>query len=102
MIEQREIDRFRRQLAAMLSHAAGAPVAGGSVPADSSGGDPEAFAQVVELLTWAAGDGLREAAEQLRQPHENTRAYSWADIGRALGMNRQSAWERFRTTGAGR
>ncbi|MEU6153460.1 ClpX C4-type zinc finger protein [Actinosynnema sp. NPDC047251] len=34
--------------------------------------------------------GLRERVSELR-----TRGVTWADIGTALGMTRQSAWERF-------
>jgi ClpX C4-type zinc finger len=34
--------------------------------------------------------GLRERVDQLRE-----RGVSWARIGTALGMTRQSAWERF-------
>jgi hypothetical protein len=34
--------------------------------------------------------GLRERVDQLRE-----RGVSWARIGAALGMTRQSAWERF-------
>jgi hypothetical protein len=37
--------------------------------------------------------GLRDRVHELRE-----RGVSWARIGAALGMTRQSAWERFSTT----
>lgn len=80
----------------MLANAGGAPVAGASVSTElEGGGDPEAFAQVVELLTWAAGPGLREAAAALQDAAGPAGGYSWADIARPLRINRQTAWERF-------
>lgn len=82
MFEPREVDRWRRQLAAMLDHAAG--------------DDPEGFAQVVELLDQAHGEGLRNAAARLRQPTAVAPGYSWADLARPLGVTRDGAAKRFR------
>lgn len=52
--------------------------------------DPEAFAQVVEMLT-AAVASLTDACETLRSRD----GYSWADIARPLGVTRSAAQQRF-------
>jgi hypothetical protein len=82
MFEPREMDRWRRQLSAMLDHAG----------AD----DPEGFAQVVGLLDWAQGEGLRSAAATLRQPHGVAPGYSWAELARGLRVTRSAVAQRFR------
>jgi hypothetical protein len=38
----------------------------------------------------AVRDGLQSRVDELRK-----REVSWAGIGKALGMSRQAAWERF-------
>lgn len=44
----------------------------------------------VELTLVAKGAQLKSLVETLRSRH-----ISWADIGSALGISRQAAWERF-------
>lgn len=96
MFEPREVARYRRQLAAMLSSAAGAPVMGGTVPSSDAygGGDPEAFAQVVALLDEARA-ALVDVATALREPQGPAGGYSWAELAQALGITKSTAWERF-------
>ena len=61
-------------------------------------GDLDAFAEFARLLS--EGDGhLQDMAAMLR--HEPW-SYSWAEIGRALGISRQSAQERFAKAGGTR
>lgn len=85
MLEQSDVKRFTRQLAAMIDRA--------------GQDDPEAFAVIARLLERAAGQGLRQAADELRTQDGPAGGYSWADIAGPLGMNKQSAWERFRARG---
>lgn len=72
-----ERTRWQRNAQAMVNSAAG--------------GDPEAFAALVELADWLSTEGLREAAAGLQD-----NGYSWADIARPLGVSRQGAYLRFR------
>ena len=44
----------------------------------------------IEQTVQGKGSQLQEVVDTLRQ-----REVSWADIGAALGISRQSAWERF-------
>jgi hypothetical protein len=85
MLEQKEIDRWRRLTDAMLRHAA----------AD----DPEAFAQVVEILDRAQAK-LPAVAAELTNPNGLSAqtiggSYSWGVLGRALGVTRSAAHQRF-------
>jgi len=75
MLEPTEVKRWERLTAAMLRHAAE--------------DDPEAFAQVVGVLQGALED-LPVVADQLRQS-----GHSWAELGRALGVSRSAAQQRF-------
>lgn len=82
MIEPDELRRWERQIATMLRHAAD--------------DDPEGFAALARLLDTAATEGLRVAAQHLREPAANgTPGYSWADIARALDIPKSSAVSRF-------
>lgn len=85
MLEPAEIDRWRRLTDAMLDHAAK--------------DDPEAFAQVVELLDRANGM-LPGVAGLLRDAWDGERChalegYSWAELARPLGITRQACAQRF-------
>lgn len=81
MFEPKTIDRYRRELSAMVK-AAGQD-------------DPESFALVVQMLAEAQSQ-LTDAADALRQPTANGQpGYSWTDLGRALGVTRASAQQRF-------
>jgi hypothetical protein len=65
--------------------------------------DPEALAQVVEHLA-AVQAALPKVVATMRQPtklEDGTvvPGYSWAQIGRALGITRQSAQARFQVKG---
>lgn len=87
MLEQAEIDRWRRLTDAMLRHAAQ--------------DDPEAFAQVVDILDRAQAK-LPAVAAELRgwgRDELCIRAdgYSWADLAGALGVTRSAAQQRFGT-----
>lgn len=85
MLEQGKLDGWRRLGAAILREAA----------AD----DPEAFAQVVAIVDeWRAD--LTVACAQLRAGRQlegrpSQSGYSWEQIGRALGVSRQAAFQRF-------
>jgi hypothetical protein len=82
MIEPEELRRWERQIATMLRHAG----------AD----DPEGFAAVALLLDRAATEGLRLAAQHLRQSDGNGQpGYSWAEIARALDVPKSSAVSRY-------
>lgn len=87
MLEQHKIDGWRRLGAAIMR--------------DAADGDPEAFAQVVALLDeWR--DQLPDVAARLRSNTDRTGVarvpgYSWAQIGAALGVTKQSACQRFGT-----
>ena len=77
MLEPEEIKRWERMTAAMIRHAAE--------------DDPEAFAQIVTVLD-NARQRLPMAAQMLVGGTEEqglaAGAYSWADLGRALGISR--------------
>lgn len=72
-------------------------IAGGQIP-DHSGFKPlesptEALLELLPSVDYSA-----EADREFLQSIVDTlraREVSWADIGRALGVSRQSAWERF-------
>jgi len=82
MIEPEELRRWERQIATMLRQAAT--------------DDPETFAAVAQLLTVAATDGLVWSAAGLTSAQADGKAvFSWEDIGRALGVTKQSAWRKF-------
>lgn len=81
MFEPREIDRYRGFIQAMVRKA--------------GQDDPESFALAVQLLDEGRA-ALVDAAEALRTQDGVAGGYSWDDIARALGVTRQSAWERFR------
>lgn len=80
MLEPDEVRRFGRELAHMVKRAAH---------------DPEAFAAVWQLLDTAAKT-MPDAADRLIGD-----GYSWGDLGRALGVSRQTAHSRYagKTTG---
>lgn len=85
MFEPREVQRFQRELAAMVLRA--------------GRDDPEALAQVIGLLADAQAL-LPLAVTELRTPScapggTYETAYSWADIGKALGVTRSAAQQRF-------
>lgn len=84
MLEPTEVARWERLTAAMLRHAAQ--------------DDPEAFAQVVAVLDQARAQ-LPTVVDQLRHADPGATparsGYSWADIGRALGVTRSAAQQRF-------
>lgn len=85
MLDKAEMGRWERLTDAMLLHAAN--------------DDPEAFAQVVQVLERAKAK-LPMVAAELRGAHDYSLKdrkghYSWADLARALGIRRQSAMERF-------
>jgi hypothetical protein len=74
VIEQREIDRFGREIRAAVKAA----------------DDPEGFAAVVQLQG-LLDELLHARAGELREKD----GYSWADLGRALGVDRTSAQQRW-------
>jgi len=85
MLEQREIDRWRRLTDAMLRHAAE--------------DDPEAFAQVVNILDRAQAK-LPAVADHLRHGGLGRFVapgpmYSWADLAQALRVTRSAVQQRF-------
>lgn len=63
-----------------------------SVPEWATLSDDELLQRIPFIATSAANieAGLRDRVHELRE-----RGVSWARIGTALGMTRQSAWERF-------
>lgn len=71
-----EISRWKRNAQSMVAAAAT--------------NDPEAFAALVAQVEWLATDGLRAAYVGLQR-----QGYSNADLGRALGITRQSVQQRF-------
>jgi hypothetical protein len=75
MLEPNTIARYVRELRAMLRTAGDE--------------DPEGFAAVDQLLRQAVA-ALPAAAELNRRQH----GYSWAELGRALGISRQAAQQR--------
>ena len=52
-------------------------------------GDPEDLATLRKVIDGAEA-GLQDAVDGLR-----AQGHSWSQIGEALGMTKQSAWERF-------
>lgn len=72
MLDEKEVARYERELQAMLRRAGDE--------------DPEGFAAIHQLLTRAASQ-LPTAAALCREQH----SYSWTELGRALGVTRQSA-----------
>lgn len=76
MLEPKDVDRYVRELRAMVRRAGDE--------------DAEGFAQIVRLLD-AARVALPYAAEMTRTTH----GYSYADLAAGLGVRRQSAAERF-------
>lgn len=78
MIEDRDVDRFRRELRALVAKA----------------DDPEGFAVAVEIAA-ELERALCDQAHRLRQPVGHSPGFSWADLGRALNVSRQAAQQRF-------
>lgn len=78
MIEQRDIDRFRRELRTLAAKA----------------DDPEGFATAVQLMGELEA-ALVGQADKLRQPTAHARGYSWADLARPLGVSRQAVAQRW-------
>lgn len=74
MIEPEQAARFRRELAAMVR---------------AAGDDPEAFATVAGLID-SARVAMHGAVTELRE-----QGFSYSDIGRALGVSKQAAQQRF-------
>ena len=70
----------------------GAPAEPASLPEWASMSDEELLQRIPFIATSAANieAGLRDRVHELRD-----RGVTWAHIGAALGMTRQSAWERF-------
>jgi ClpX C4-type zinc finger protein len=68
------------------------PAAPPSLPEWASLSNDELLEGIPFIASSAAqiGSGLRDRVHELRE-----RGVSWARIGAALGMTRQSAWERF-------
>lgn len=58
-------------------------------------------AQDVEALPLLAGlrdavdEALQRAVDGARDPQQHAHPYSWADVGRVLGLSRQGAQQRF-------
>lgn len=75
MLEPRDVQRYERELAAMLRRAGDE--------------DPEGFAQIAEAL-YNAIDGLEEAVNDMRR-----RGYTWRQIGAAMGVNHQTLHKRW-------
>lgn len=79
MIEPRDLDRFRRELRALVAKA----------------DDPEGFAQAVELAQ-ELDEALADQAFSLRQPTPNGQpGFSWADLARPLRLTRQGTAQRY-------
>lgn len=79
MLEPSRISRAQRELRALIREA--------------GENDPEALAQVIALSDWLRTEGLAQAAQA-----QHGRGYSWSDIGRGVGITRQTAHERFGKT----
>jgi hypothetical protein len=77
MLEPEDVKRFARNLEAMFAKA-------------GIDGDPEAFAQVLELIDYARTELAPRAAAELR-----AQGYSWANLGAAMGVTKQTVQERF-------
>src|ERR1700730_17931104 len=67
-----------------------------AVPSSFAGWDSMADAQLLQSLkpSEAAVEGMRTVLQQQVETLRR-RGISWADIGGALGISRQAAWERF-------
>ena len=67
-----------------------------ATPASFAGWDSMADAQLLQSLkpSEAAVEGMRNVLQQQVETLRK-RGISWADIGAALGVSRQAAWERF-------
>lgn len=77
MIEPKTIRHFEYELSVMLKAAADQ--------------DPEGIAQVEAILRNALENGMVEATNEARRRN----GWSWAQIGRALGVTSQAAHKRF-------
>lgn len=73
MIEPSELARFQREVKAMVRYA---------------GDEPDSLACIVHLAEQLHA-GLAQGAAQCR-----AQGFSWADIGRSLGVTRQAAYQR--------
>jgi len=81
MIEQRDMNRWTRELAAMIRKA--------------GDDDPETFAIITQLLDDAQRK-LPAAAARLREPGQNgVRGFTWAEIAAPLKISKQGAAQRF-------
>lgn len=78
MIEPRDVDRFRRELHALVAKA----------------DDPEGFAQAVALADELTA-ALTTRANELRHPVGHQRGFSWADLAGPLGLTRQGCAQRY-------
>jgi hypothetical protein len=80
---------------AILERDLDTPAKAPSLPEWASLTDDELLQRIPFIAASAANieAGLRDRVHELRD-----RGISWARIGDALGMTRQSAWERFSTT----
>lgn len=80
MIESRDIQRFRRELRALVAKA----------------DDPEGFAMAT-ILAEELDDALAVKANQLREanPDNGIPGYSWADLARPMGVTRQAVQQRY-------
>jgi len=67
-----------------------------ATPPSFAGWDSMADAQLLQSLkpSAAAVEGMRNVLQQQVETLRK-RGASWADIGAALGVSRQAAWERF-------
>ena len=67
-----------------------------AVPSSFAGWDSMADGQLLQSLrpSEAAVEGMRNVLQQQVETLRR-RGISWADIGAALGISRQAAWERF-------
>jgi hypothetical protein len=67
-----------------------------AVPSSFAGWDSMGDAQLLQSLkpSEAAVEGMRNVLQQQVETLRR-RGISWADIGGALGISRQAAWERF-------
>jgi hypothetical protein len=61
-------------------------------------GDLDAFAEFARLLE----EGEEHLVDMVAMLRHEPWSYSWAEVGRALGISRQSAQERFRKAGGTR
>lgn len=73
MIEPGQLARFQREVKAMIVYA---------------GDEPDSLACIAHLADQLQA-GLAQGADRCR-----SQGFSWADIGRALGLTRQGAYQR--------